>query len=310
MSRVSTVGNYSSVLANLMAAQQRQISAGEVYSTQKNGSDLKGYARNAEMLTAMRSISTRVAGYSEQNKQITDKLTTQDFAFNQIADAAAATKQAITDALASGRADTLMLEIESQMRNSVQALNSRYGGKYLFAGGQIDTMPVTATTMKSLTDPATPQISDYFKNDDFIVQAKVDDATTVNTGFLADDVGSDLLSAFKDMQVFEEGPDGGFKGTLTANQQTFLEAQLSAWDTLHSAVINVGARNGMLQSRVESVAGDLNARQTTLQGMMGDITDADMAEAATRLQQAQLSVQAATQVFLALKDSSLLNVLT
>lgn len=309
MTRVSTVGNYSSVLANLMAAQQRQIQAGETYSTQKNGTDLKAYARNAEMLTAMRSIDTRVGGYIDQNKQIADKLTTQDFAFGQISDSTAATKQAITDALASGRGDTLMLELESQMRNTVQALNSRYGGKYLFSGGQIDTLPVTATNMASLTDPATPAVSDFFKNDQFITQAKVDDATTVNTGFLASDVGTNLLQAYKDMQAFQEGPDGPFNGTLTPNQEAFLQSQLDSWDKLHSDSINVAARNGMLQSRVESVAGDLDARQTSLKGMMGDITDADMAQAATNLQQAQLAVQAATQVFLALKESSLLNVL-
>lgn len=309
MTRVSTVGNYSSVLANLMAAQQRQIAAGEVYSTQKNGTDLKDYARNAEMLTAMRSIDTRVEGYIQQNKLIADRLTTQDMAFAQISDSAQATKQALTDALAAGRADTLMLEVEAQMRNIVQALNTRYGGKYLFAGGQIDTQPVTAISMSSLTDPMTPAISDFFKNDDFITSAKIDDATTVKTGFLADDVGANLLDAFKTLQAFQEGVDGPFNGELTQNQKTFLESQITAWDTLHSETINVNARNGMLQSRVEGVKTDLDARQTTLKGMMGDIVDADMAQAATQLQQAQLSVQAATQVFLTLKESSLLNVL-
>jgi flagellar hook-associated protein 3 FlgL len=43
--------------------------------------------------------------------------------------------------------------------------------------------------------------------------------------------------------------------------------------------------------------------------MLGDITDADMAQAAADLQTAQLSVQSAAYVFQALKESSLLNVL-
>ena len=54
--RVSTVGNYSAVLANLMAAQARQIEAGDQVATQKMGSDLKDYAKKAEMLTAMRAV--------------------------------------------------------------------------------------------------------------------------------------------------------------------------------------------------------------------------------------------------------------
>jgi flagellar hook-associated protein 3 FlgL len=41
MYRVSTNGNYSTVLANIMAAQQRQLIAGNQVSTQKLGANLK-----------------------------------------------------------------------------------------------------------------------------------------------------------------------------------------------------------------------------------------------------------------------------
>ena len=62
----------------------------------------------------------------------------------------------------------------------ISAMNSRYGGKYLFAGGKIDTQPVNADALSDLTDPLTPLISDFFENDDFITEHKVDDATTVS----------------------------------------------------------------------------------------------------------------------------------
>ena len=54
---------------------------------------------------------------------------------------------------------------------------------------------------------------------------------------------------------------------------------------------------------------DLEARHISLAGMLGDITDADLAKASTDLQQAQLSVQSAAYVFKALQASSLLNIL-
>lgn len=141
MYRVTTGGNYSLVLRNIMLAQQKQMNAGDRVATQENGANLKDYSRNAEMLTAMRSVETRIGGYLDQNKLIADKLTTQDFAMTQLADAAAGTKQAIEEAIATGRTDTLMQEIEAQFRNAVSSMNSRYGGKYLFAGGKIDTLP-------------------------------------------------------------------------------------------------------------------------------------------------------------------------
>ena len=308
MNRVSTNGNYSAVLANIMAAQSRQIEAGNEVATQKKGQDLKDYARNAEMLTAMRSIETRLGGYIDQNTQIADKLTTQDLAINQVADAADGTRQAIANALASGRADTLMQDVQGFFHNGVDWLNTRYGGKYVFAGGQIDTPPVSATAMSDLTQPATV-IADFFHNDSFVTQAKIDDSTTVNTGMLADGMGTAMMTSFKDIQAFQEGGSGPFGGTLTTAQRTFLEGQLATWDTVHKGLIDQAARTGTVQARVDQVKRDVDNRQSSLQGMIGGITDADLAQAAAKLQQAQTAVQASAQVFLSLQNASLLNFL-
>ena len=67
MYRVTTGGNYSLVLRNIMLAQQKQMNAGDRVATQENGANLKDYSRNAEMLTAMRSVETRIGGYLDQN---------------------------------------------------------------------------------------------------------------------------------------------------------------------------------------------------------------------------------------------------
>jgi len=305
--RVSTIGNYNAVLANLMAAQQRQIDAGERVATEKKGSDLKDYAKKAEILTAMRAVKARTAGYLEQNTLIADKLATQDAALNQIADSAKSTRESIAEALASGRADTLMQDLEAQMRSSVEGMNARYGGKYVFAGGQIDTPPVVTNSLSDLT--ADPVIANQFKNDTFVTQAKVDDSTTVNTGILASNLGTNLLTAYQTLQTFQEGASGPFTGELTDAQKTFLEGQLATWDSIHDNLTNITGRNGLVQKRVESIATDLTSRGDSLQGMIGGITDADMAEAATALDQARTSVQAVAQVILSLQQSSLLNLL-
>ncbi len=308
MNRVSTSGNYSAVLANLMAAQQRQFEANAQVSSQKKGDDLKGFAQHAEMLTAMRSVQVRGAAYMEQNQLVADKLSTQDAALNQVADAAQAARQAIADALASGRADTLVEDIQAQMRNVIDGLNARYGGKYLFAGGQVDTAPMTASSLSDLTATGTV-IAVFFKNDSFLAQNKVDDATTVTSGVLADAIGTDIMTAFKDFQLFEEGVSGPFVGELTAAQRTFLEGELSQWDQAHRSVINIAGRNGLLQRRVAGVNVDLEGRQTTLKEMIGGITDVDMAQAISNLQAAQLSVQASAQALISMQQSSLLNFL-
>ena len=307
VTRVSTVGNYSAILANIMAAQQRQLEAGVRVSTQKNGSSLKDFAQNDEMLTAMRSVQTRLTGYQDQNSLIADKLTTQDTALNQVAAASQAIREAIADALASGDASTLMAEVQGQMNKAVGALNTKYNGNYLFAGGQINTQPVTAQQLSDLTSG--PPIGSFFQNDQFKAQAAIDDSTTVTTGILASDVGTPLMNALQTLESFNQGGSGPLGSNLTPAQRSFLESQLSTWDSVHQGITTITAGNGMVQQRVDNIKTDLSSRQTTLAGMMSNITDADMAKAAADLQMAQTSFAAAAQVFQTLKESSLINLL-
>jgi len=308
VTRVTTPGNYSSVLANLLKAQQNQQVAGDKVSTQKNGSNLKDFAKNSEVLGAMRSVQSRLQVYQDQNAIVADRLATQDQALNTVYDAAARVKQLMQEALASGRADTLVQDIQAEMNNAVAGLNSRYNGKYLFAGGQVDTQPFAGQTLSDLTAPPAV-VANLFKNDNFKSVNKVDEATTVSTGMLASDIGTQMMSALQAFQQFNEGAQGPFNGALSDAQKTFLEGQLAPWGTVASNVIIQVSRNGSQQQRLEGVEKDLTNRSNTLAGMIGDITDADMALAASQLQTAQLSVQSAAYVFQALKDSSLINML-
>ena len=308
VTRVSTVGNYNTVLANLMAAQQRQLDAGERVATQKNGNNLKDFAKSDELLTSMRSVQTRLANFQDQNSLVADKLTTQDTAINQVADATQTARQAIADALASGDGSTLMEQLQGAMNQATGAMNTKYNGTYVFAGGAINTQPVTANLLSDLT--AGPPISSFFQNDQFKAQAQVDDSTKVTTGVLASDVGTPLLTAFQGMEAFQQGASGPFGGVLTPAQRTFLENQLATWDSVHAGIINIAAQNGMVQQRVEGVKTDLTSRQNTLGAMMSNITDASVAQAAADLQMAQTSFAAVAQVFQTLKNSSLLSLLS
>lgn len=307
VSRVSTTGNYDSVLTNLMSAQLRQFDANERASSQKNGNNLKDYANKAETLAAMRVVDRRTQAYQDQNGLIADKLTSQDQALNQVTDAAAQIRQTIADALATDRADTLMSDLDSLFKNAIQGMNTSYDGKYLFAGGQINTKPVTANTMADLT--AGPPIASFFQNDNFKAQAKLDDSTTVTTGVLSVDLGANMMNALKTIQTFSQGAGGPFSGQLTDTQRTFLQGILPGWDTVRSDLTLTTAQNGLVQKRVDDVASSLVARKDTLTVMIGGVVDADMAKAAGDLQAAQLAVQASAQVFNTLKQSSLLNFL-
>jgi flagellar hook-associated protein 3 FlgL len=304
MNRVSTAGNYAAMLANLMRAQQGQMFYGAQVATQKKGSDLKAFSSTADTLTAMNTVKARLQSYQDQNGVIADRLASQDVALNQVTDAAGKVREAIANALATGSAQTLMEEVTAQLSSAVEGMNARYNGKFLFAGGQVDTRPVTVTQLSDLAGGA--PIAGFIKNDNYKLQNRLDDSTTITSGVLASDIGTQLLQAF---QAIQDSPVGPFAGKLTQAQETWLQGQLGTWDGVRRDLTGMTAANGLIQRRVDTSKTSVIAQDTTLTGMIGDITDADMGMAATQLQMAQMSVQAAGHVFQTLQGASLLSML-
>ncbi len=306
MTRVSTIQNYNIMTSNLMKAQINQNAVGQQVSSQKVADDLKGYSKNAEMLTAMRGTQTRINGLIDQNKQITNKLDSQDSGIGKVADSTKSARDAVANALAAGSATTLMQQLQASFGDVVQGLNTKSNGLYVFSGAKTDTATTSATTMADLT--AAPSTASLFNNDQYVATARVDEQTNAQTGVLGDNLGTSVFDAFKSIQSYVDA-NGPFTGTLTDAQTQFLKSTLSTFDSAYSGVVNIQGANGVTQKRFESAQTDLSNQADTLTSMVGGITDVDMADAVTRLQSAQLAVQASAQVFSSLQQSSLLNVL-
>jgi flagellar hook-associated protein 3 FlgL len=306
MTRVSTVQNYNVMTSNLMRAQIRQNDVGAQVSSQKVASDLKGYAKNAEMLTAMRGTQTRIAGLLDQAKGVTNRLEMQDTGLGRIADATKSGREAIANALAAGNATTVMQQLTASFSQVVQGVNTKSNGLYVFSGAKTDTATTTAATMADLT--AAPSTASLFQNDQYIATSRVDEQTNAKTGVLGDAVATDVFDVFKQVQAYIDA-NGPFTGKLDDTQVSFLKGLLPAFDAAYKGVVDAQGKNGVTQKRFESAETDLSNQADTLTGMVGGITDVDMADAVTRLEAAKLAVQASAQVFSSLQASSLLNVL-
>jgi flagellar hook-associated protein 3 FlgL len=306
MDRVTTFLASQSAMVNLLAAESRQADAQQQVSSGKLANDLKGFGHQAEALTAAKTLKSRVDGFVEGAKALSSKLDAQDLALSQVGDAASGARDAIANAIATGHADGLMAALQSFFGQAAQGLNTQFDGQYLFAGAQVGAPPVAVTDMSQLP-AATP--TTMFKNDQLKPVAQIDEATTLQTGFLASDVGQDLFDAFKQVQTFEQGTDGPFNGELTETQLSFLKGMLTTFKDAGEGAVSVTAQNGLLQNRVDTAAKTQTDRQQMLENMIGGLSDVDVAEAVSRLVQAQTAVQASAQVFASLRNTSLLNFL-
>lgn len=320
MTRVATFGNYQSALLDLMSAQSRAQQAQERIDSEKIATDMAGYGRGAESLTSLTSTQARLAGFISTGETAAARLSAQDLALNRIYEGGNGAREAIANSLAAGRIDNLMTELELQYQTVVGGLNGEHQGAYLFAGGNSDTPPATAKTMAALA--AAPSTAATFANDTLKQKSRIDENTTLETGFLANEVGGPLTEVFRNIQAFQNGvavtvgsvtytPAGA--GTLTgrpdANVTAFLKAQLDQLDKANTDLTNQTAKNGLLQNHVEAALDVHEGQQTALQKMMQDKTGYDPARAITDLQLAQTAIQASAQIVNALKGSSLLDLL-
>jgi len=308
MQRISTADSYAAIIANMQQAQTQLSTASNQISSGETATDLQGYAAHAETLTAMQTVNNQVTGYLSQDSILANKLTTQDTGLQQVAGAATGASQAINSAIANNTGDTLMQSLEVQFQNAAEGLNSTYNGEYVFAGGQVNTPPVSVSSMSALA--SAPSVASVFQNDQQITSSQINQNTTVQTGFLASNLGTPLMTALQAIQNFNNGPNGPLTGQLTATQITFLQGQIATRNAAAGTLNGQAAQNGGVQSQLTNTQTDLTDQQNTLGTMIGNIAAANVAQASANLQQAQLAIQASAQVFLALQNTSLLNVLT
>src|ERR1019366_188380 len=308
MQRISTADSYAAIIANMQQAQTQLSTASNQISSGETATDLQGYAAHAETLTAMQTVNNQVTGYLSQDSILANKLTTQDTGLQQVAGAATGASQAINSAIANNTGDTLMQSLEVQFQNAAEGLNSTYNGEYVFAGGQVNTPPVSVSSMSALA--SAPSVASVFQNDQQITSSQINQNTTVQTGFLASTLGTPLMTALQAIQNFNNGPNCPFTGQLTATQITFLQGQIATLNTAAGTLNGQAAQNGGVQAQLTNTQTDLTDQQNPLGTMIGNIAAAHVAQASANLPQAPLAIQASAQVFLALQNTSLLNVLT
>lgn len=308
MTRVATYGNYQSALLNLMNTQTRSAEAQERVSTQKNATDLTGFGRQSETLTALKGAQSRIQGFIDTAEAVTSRLTSQDLAMSQIDEGISGLREAIGNALSMDSAGSLMLEMEGQFQSIRGGLNMRHQGGYLFAGASTTTAPLNVSNLAELS--AAPSVASVFQNDTLKTASRVADGTTLETGFLADELGTDALSILRDIQNFHTTVgQGPLNGKLTDAQKTFLTTQLGRLVQAGSAVVDKMAKTGSLAKQVENISSGHTAQKNALDELVSNRTDADMVKAVTDLQLSQLAIQASAQVISQLRDVSLLNYL-
>ena len=299
--RISTQAASQSALMDLMRAQREAFEARDQLSSGKKAPDLKGYAHTAETLMTARGAQVRTETFINANERLASRLEVQDLAYRELSDAASDLRQALTTA--DGTA--LMSEVQEAFDRTLAALNTKFAGSFVFSGVRTDVSPLNAASLADL-QAAVPDVTAVFENANRRQTARIDEETTIDVNRTASDVVGGLMASFERIADFNAGVNGPFDGPVSQAQQTFLRSEIiqviAAFETINDAM----GENGAKQARIEASLRSHQQRNDYLTNMIADLEDADMAEAASRLNQAQIAVEVSARTFASLSQVSLL----
>jgi flagellar hook-associated protein 3 FlgL len=307
LDRVGTL-NHSNVLLNeYQRIQSRIVETQTQISSGKVGDTYADVDNRAGVLSAAKSKTARTETLLASAKEVETKLGLQDVQLQNLADLSDQLREAISNAVATGRAETLMESARGIYKSAASILNSEVDGVYIYGGTRTDTPPVNAKTLDELE--AAPLLSDVFENTQIPQTQTVEEGVTMETGMLASDLGTGLFQMLRDIAAMNLGPDGPFGSTLNAAQKTFLEGQMAQVQTVSRELNTYAAVNGTRYNQIEDVIARHEDTSTELKKLVGDIEDTDLAAAITKLNQDQAAQQAAARIIANLQENSLLNFL-
>jgi flagellar hook-associated protein 3 FlgL len=228
------------------------------------------------------SASSRLAAADSALGDIVDKLT------QALGTVTGVRGSSVTDAARAAASTTL-----AGIRDSIRAdLNSSFQGNSLFSGGKVD-QPAYALVGGVWT----------YQGDTNVVQVDVDRARTVTIGFNGQAIaqGSDTTDVMTAIDQLIDAVNNGDDTGMGAGA----DALSRAFDRANQAQ----GRLGVDESSIADTQIRLTARSTAVDARRSKLEDANMAEAITRMSQADMAYKAALGAVGTVEKLSLLDYL-
>lgn len=305
MTRVGSLAQSQALLAELTKANERTFKTQLQISTGKEAQQYREMPSQTGALLSAKRVQTRTEQYISASKELTNKLDQQNVVLEQVAGTAQDLRQSILDGVSLNSGAALMEQVESAFRNALSALNSKFDGKYIFAGSRSDTAPVNIDQLSDLSSVAS--VATIFDNDQQRQSVEIEPGHNLDYNFLADEVGTDLMDSLKRIADYNAGPNGPFGQSLTTAQRDFLISEANNLVAVTQGLNNVVARNGQYSNELDAASARHEDTSVFIKGFISDIEDVDMAQAVTNLNQDQLATEATAKLLSNLQKMSLLD---
>jgi flagellar hook-associated protein 3 FlgL len=279
-----------------ITTEQTQISSGVKSLT------YAGMSPDVNRLITLETAHSKVDQYVANNSLVSSRLQTMEGNVSQLFDAATNLKSLLVNALNDNNATALDLsqQADTSLQQVASLLNAKDGGRFLFAGGRTDTLPVDLTQLPaSYTIPSADGDSlSYYQGDDFVFSVQADDSLSVSYGITADEGGFEKL--IRALDIVKKSP---------ATDRTALQHALDVVNDALTEIPDIRTRIGTAQSMLDQVNKRHADFKLYTEQSIGDIQNIDAADAMTRLQTDSTSLQASYMAINTISQLNLLNFL-
>jgi flagellar hook-associated protein 3 FlgL len=307
MTRVSSFGQTEVLIQAMLRNQGRIFEDQMQITTGKKSQDFAGLGGDTVTLLGARDFRERTSTFIDTIKTVDGRLGANDLQLNGILEAASDFRQEILTIIAAEEAAAFDALLENSFSFIVGSLNTRIGGQHIFSGSKTDTPPVNSSSIADLV--AAAAATDLFENDDAKLRARISDSVEIEFGITASDIATTLFESIKRIADFHAGGGGPMDGALTAAQNTFLVGELQLLDQAIDDARQFQVINGLAQQRIEGISAQHVDTTVFLDIFVSDVEDANIAEAISRLNLDQVSLEASFRTFSTISSLNILRFL-
>lgn len=306
LGRVATFALSETMIQTALRSQAR---AAELQLQQASGSiseDFGGLGSTSRRVLDLQTSIAQSTAYSDAATNVGSRIEVMYSALTQMTDLLTSLRASLISATDAGTMDegtlaSLTATMAEYLEEFASLLNTRYEGRYLFAGAMTDTKPVDVSTASypAMTAPSTATTG-YYKGDDEIASVRVSSEQVVEYGITADDPAFE--KALRALNLIAN-VSGDSLDTTTLNESLSLaEEALSGVSTLQ-AKLSIDA------NAVENAASMQTTYQDQASALESALTDVDIAAAAAELAVRQTQLEAAYSAISKIQSLSLVDFL-
>ena len=294
--RVADQQMYGILLGNLQRSRLQMLTSQEQISSQKRVTNPADDPSAFGQIVLDKSALSQTTQWVRNINFGTSRVNAADQALGQVQNLITRVReltiQASSDTTSAEGRQSIAKEVRQLQRQLVQLGNTEVAGQAIFGGTKTDVQPFTITSGDTVAYQGNSETQSIAVGENQTVQILVP-GSSIFTGSTTNMFDSlrDLLTA------------------LESNNRSGIQAGLGNLDLATAQISDVQGTVGALANRLQATHDALDTATLTITKSISDNQDADLATAITQLRLQEVAVQAASETFTKIFDSSLINYL-